>query len=348
MKRLFLYTIFFVACGLNAMAGDIIRAVLVITNAANLNGTNSASLTVNSSTRISTNAVHSASTQWKASTNTTTARDYLLAHVRSFPFSGVQSSATNNGILFIGTESAALALTVSNSWASVTYQTNTIGTSYGVVRIPRTLESATTQARIADGLVDYINFAPTGTVSSAAAAMVNYINLTVTQTISGAKSFTNVANVFVGDGSGLSGVVTVAGTQTVTGAKSLTNTANVFVGASATLTAATIGSYLQFPHSNLSVASAGTNFVADFGNSYQSITATNHVNFLQSTNRNAVRSLVVFVYPNGTNRNLTVPATWHALSSVDAVVTNTTVGILSLTVNGTTETNVFYSYKAVP
>lgn len=296
-----------------AFAGDVIRATLVVTNAAHFNEATQASVTLNGTdTRLWTNAVTSASTEIKSSTNISNAAYYLLNHLRSHPFSGVETQSTNNGVVLIGAEGDALSLTLSNTWATVTYRTNTIGTSYGVVRIPRTIEGAATQSRIADGLVDYLNQAATNALTETAKVSENLVG--------------------------------IANTQTISGQKTLSNTGNVYSGASLNL-----GNYLQFGHSALAVDNAGTNFIADFtGVAYRSITATNDINLLQTTNRAAVRSLVLFLYPNGTNRSLTVPATWHALSAVDAFVTNSTIGILSLTVNGTSETNVFYSYKAVP
>lgn len=305
-KRLFLVTILFATTCLYTKAANIITATVVVTNAANLNGTNAASLTLSADTRIATNTIHSASTQWKASTNTSTAAFNLLQHLRSYPFTGVQTSATNNGVVLTGAEGDALSLTISNNWASVAYRTNTFGSSSGVVSVPYSIFAVQEQNRLSDGLVAWLNIAPTNGLSATAPVAVNLMGLANDQTISGIKTFTSAANVFSGKN-------------------------------------------LQLAHSAQTPDIGTTNFVADFtGNEYRSITPTANINFIQSTNRAAIRSLVFFLYPNGTNRSLTVPATWHPAAAVDAVLTNTTVGILSITVNGTSETNVFYSYKAVP
>lgn len=287
--------------------GDIITATVVVTNAANLNGTNSASLTYSGDTRIWTNTVLTANvaTQIKASTNTSTAAFRLLQHLLSFPFSGVQTSATNNGIVLTGADGAALSLTVSNSWASVAYRTNTVTTPAVVMRAPRSSEGTLERAIGDDRVIDGINNAPTNTVSTSAASMAAFATVATSQTISGDKNFT--------------------------GKNTLPN--------------------FTLTYSSQSPDSGTTNYVADLtGNAYRTITPTADVNFLQSTNRasSAGRTVVFLIYPNGTNRNLTVNTSWHALAPVDAVLTNTTIGVLSVTCLGTTETNVFYSFKAVP
>lgn len=296
------------ALSVSLNAGDIITATVVLTNAANLNGTNGASLTLSSDYRIATNAVHSASTQWKASTNLLTARDYLLNHLISFPFSGVQASATNNGLILRGTEGAALSLTVSNSWASVAYRTQTVTSGSIVLRSPRTTEANLAErAKGDDDIVARMNNAPTNTVSETAASMAGFVNRTQSQSVSGNKTFT--------------------------GADSFPN---ISLGAS-----------------SLAVDNAVTNFWVDLissANAYRLITATAAVNLQATTNRSSSfgRTVTVLIYPNGTNRNLSVNSSWHALSAVDAVLTNTTIGVLSITAVGSSETNVFYSYKAVP
>lgn len=266
----------------SAQAAVEVTALISLTSPSvtNLNGTNAASITIAGDTRIWTNAVTSAPTQMLATTNLANAVSRLLNHVKvgAYPFSGLTAYATNNGVKLVG--SSAFTVTITNSWATVAYATNTIGGGYAV-RAPRSTQPATEQAASDERVSDGLNNATT-LVSGTATAMANFLPKTMAL-------------------------------------------------------------------SSLAVDNAGTNFVANFtGDAYRTITATNSLNFLQSTNRAAARSIVLFLYPNGTNRSLTVPATWHALSAADAVITNTTVGVLSLTVNGTSETNVFYSYKAVP
>lgn len=287
------------ACTLNA--GDIITATVVVTTPANLNGTNAASLTISSDTRIATNSVVTPSTQWRASQTASTAAFNLLQHLRSYPFSGIATTATNNGVVLIGADGAALSITISNSWATVAYRTNTVGTAI-VMRAPRSIESATTRAIGDDRIIDGINNAPTNVVSASAASMANFVDTSEVQTVAGAKTFTDTGNIFK-------------------------------------------GKYLELALASQTAHSATTNFAVDFsGEGYRTITAGSAINFVHSTNRVAERSTVIFVYPGGADRALSVNASWHPVSAINATLTNNTIGILSLTVNGTTETNVFYSY----
>jgi hypothetical protein len=101
---------------------------------------------------------------------------------------------------------------------------------------------------------------------------------------------------------------------------------------------------VTFVHSALDVHSDGTNFVADLLTAARTITATNSVNFVHSTNRVAGRAMTILIDPNGTNRNLTFNADWRFLTVNPAVVTNGTIGVLSLMAFGTAETDIVAAY----
>jgi hypothetical protein len=315
------FTLILVALfNLAAFAGDIITATVIVDSSSvtNLNGTNAASITIDSDTRIWTNSVTSVSTQMLASTNTNTVAFRLLQHLRSYPFTDVSTSATNLGVVLIGAEGAALSITISNSWATVTYRTNTVGTGI-VYRAPRSIESATTRAIVDDDVITRVNNASTNTVTASAASMVNFVDTSETQTVAGDKNFTGTGNLYAGASGTLSGFLN-------------------------------LGTYLQFAHSALTAHSAVTNFVADFtGVAYRSITAAADVNFVHSTNRAAVRNVVVFLIANGANRNLTFNASWtnNFVTAIPTVLTNGTVGVLSLTCWGTSETNVIPAYAVL-
>jgi hypothetical protein len=264
-------------CG-SAFAGDIITATVTIssTSATNLNGTNAASITVSADTRIWTNSVTSASTQILATTNATTAAFRLLQHLRAYPFSGVATTATNSGVVMVGAEGASLTVTISNSWATVAYRTNTVGTGR-VVRVPYGIESDETEDIVSDGVVDWANRAET-----------NKINI------------------------------------------------------------AQLGS--TFTNTTLAVSSAATNFIATFPTSgavsYQTITATNDVFFISSTNRVSVRKTVIVIDPNGTNRNLGFNSGWNFFGTKPTTLVSTNVGQLTLWAMGTDEANVWAEYSS--
>jgi hypothetical protein len=288
----------------NVLAGDIITATVTISTAqaTNIVGTNAASITISSDTRIWTNSVTSASTQILATTNASTAAFRLLQHLRAYPFSDVATTATNSGVVLVGDEGAALSITISNSWATVAYRTNTVGTGI-IYRAPRSIESATTRAIVDDDVVTRINNALTNTVTASAASMVNFVDTSEAQTVAGAKDFTSTGNIFS-------------------------------------------GKYIQLAHSALAVDSAGTNFVVDLtGNAYRTITATNDINFIQSTNRAAVRTTVVRIDPNGTNRNLSFNASWSFLGTRPTNVLSTNIGVLTVVAFGTAETDILAAYS---
>jgi hypothetical protein len=287
-----------------AFGGDIITATVTISTAqaTNLVGTNAASITISSDTRIWTNSVTSASTQILATTNASTAAFRLLQHLRAYPFTDVATTATNSGVVLVGDEGAALSITISNSWATVAYRTNTVGTGI-VYRAPRSIESATTRAIVDDDVVTRINNASTNTVTASAASMVNFVDTSEAQTVAGAKDFTSTGNIFS-------------------------------------------GKYVQLAHSALAVDSAGTNFVVDLtNNAYRTITATNDVNFIQSTNRAAVRTTVVRIDPNGTNRNLSFNASWSFLGTRPTNIISTNIGVLTVVAFGTAETDILAAYS---
>lgn len=156
MKRFLL--ILAAVFGVTAHAGDIITATVVITTPANL--TNDASITLNGSdTRIWTNSVTTPATQIRSSTTAANAAFNLLQHLRAYPFTDVSVGHTNNGVVLIGEEGDALALTITNSWATVAYRTNTVGTTGEVVRVPPTAEESARREDIANYLKDWLELA---------------------------------------------------------------------------------------------------------------------------------------------------------------------------------------------
>ena len=308
-------------------AATIITGTLTITNAANIDATNSASITVNTGaadTRIWTNAVVDPTTHILYTNSISQAAQRLLIHAATYPFASTYlSQSGTNGIILRAYQDIPLTITLTNTtWGSVTYATNTI-TAATVVRVPNTVESATTKTNVATGLTDYLNLD------------ANTVALDQTKTVA-------------------SQLVGLVNTQTIAGAKSLTNTANVFSGASLDLTGgatigtfASIGTYLQLPHAALAVDSAATNFVADLtGQSYRTITATNDVFFVQSTNRAAARFVKIRIDPNGTNRNLGFNASWKFFGGIaPSTLSSNAIAVLTVTALGTAETDVLARYS---
>jgi hypothetical protein len=121
----------------NALAGDVIRGTLTITNAANINATNAYTVTVNANVRTWTNSVVNAATQILADTDDATALANLVSAYEGTPVSSLQFSVVpgQNAVRWTTAEGGSLTITLStNTWGSVTYATNTIGAAQSTVR----------------------------------------------------------------------------------------------------------------------------------------------------------------------------------------------------------------------
>jgi hypothetical protein len=308
MKKLLVFLFLLAAAGASQAATyTVITGTITITNAANLNGTNGAAITVASDTRTWTNAVTSASTQILANTNLVTAASRLVTHLSTYPFTDLKVTASStNGVNLRALASTALTISLTETnWGVVTYSTNTFGgeSGQGVLRIPYSVESATVQSNHANGLVNYLNLT------------ANNVALDQTKTV--ASELAGLAN-----------------TQTITGAKTFTNYGNLYTGRQLTL-----------EHAALAVDNGATNFWVDLASSaYRTITATNSVYFQATTNRAATRTVVVRIDPNGTNRNLGFNSNWTFLGTAPSTIASGKIGILSLTSFGTAETDVLAAY----
>ena len=146
---------------LQAVASTQITATLTITNAANITGTNGASLTVSNdlgtATRTFTNAVYSASTQVLAGTNAAQNQQRLLAQLAAYKINGVTvSSSSPTNVLLVASNDLALVVSLSPStWGSVTYGTNTVGTATSV-RVPLEVEPSASRSNIVNMLIDAV------------------------------------------------------------------------------------------------------------------------------------------------------------------------------------------------
>jgi hypothetical protein len=151
----------------STFAGDIITGTLTVTNAANINSTNAYTIDVNSDTRTWTNSVVDATDEILASTNNTTAVQRLLIHFATYPVSSL--TLLSDGSTYVAwrtAESGALTITLNtNTWASVSYATNTVGSAVAV-RVPYTVESTATKNAVSDGLMNWLNLAPTNYLGS--------------------------------------------------------------------------------------------------------------------------------------------------------------------------------------
>jgi hypothetical protein len=108
----------------------------------------------------------------------------------------------------------------------------------------------------------------------------------------------------------------------------------------------TLNGSVQYRLENQYPASNGTNHVVDIGFARVHLVATNHVNFVQTTNRQAgVRPVEVIIDSNGASRNLAFNASWRwgPLIIPPASIDSGRILILRLTCYGLSETNVLAS-----
>jgi hypothetical protein len=137
MKRLLSILCLAVLTAGSALAGDVIRGTLTITNAANINATNAYTITVNADVRTWTNSVVNAATQILADTDDATALANLVSAYEGTPVSSLQFSVVpgQNAVRWTTAEGGSLTITLStNTWGSVSYTTNTIGAAQSTVR----------------------------------------------------------------------------------------------------------------------------------------------------------------------------------------------------------------------
>jgi hypothetical protein len=195
MNRILLALLIFAACP--ALAVDRITASLSFTNAAGT--TNGQTITVNGNTRTWTNSVFLASSQVLTNSTASGAKTNLYNAAGLAPFS--QVSLINQGSTnfdLVGNSGAALTVTLSAGYASVTYSTQTVTTMTGV-RVPISGEPVGgIQTNIASLLVKGENDLSTNSFYENAIAVQNLLGLTNAQTVAGIKQFTNVAGQWKG------------------------------------------------------------------------------------------------------------------------------------------------------
>jgi hypothetical protein len=154
--------------------------------------------------------------------------------------------------------------------------------------------------------------------------------------LSGAVQLTNAGNVvagdFYGNGAGLTNLDTSAVTAWVQ-AQGYQTTNGVTRRA------------LAAP-----VPTEGTNFIADFLNEVVQITATNHIYFLQSTNRPGAgwySESVWYIQGGVTNYTLGFNSNWVSLGTLAAsppcLLASNKLTVVALSVRGAAETNVTYA-----
>ena len=179
-------------------AVDRITALVAVTNAAGT--TNGQTITVNSSVRTWTNNVIVAASQILTNYAAATAKTNLYNQIALNPFASVSLvNVQSTNFNLVATAGAALTVTLSAGWGTVTYSTQVV-TALIAVRIPIESEPSAAQRT---NIISELQSALAGTRNTnvfyeSSPAVANLVGLTNVQTVAGAKSFTNLAGVWSG------------------------------------------------------------------------------------------------------------------------------------------------------
>lgn len=178
-------------------AVDRITAMVNVTNAAGT--TNGQTIQVNASLRTWTNNVVLSQSQILTNSTAAGSKTNLYAQLALNPVVQVsQVDAGSTNFQLIGSSGAALTVTLSAGWGTVSYSTQTVSTAVAV-RIPTSIEAATQQTNINSGLVAAIDASSvTNAIHESSPVAVNLVGITNDQTVAGIKRLTNAANLYQG------------------------------------------------------------------------------------------------------------------------------------------------------
>lgn len=195
MKTLavFLFSLFLVA----SAEAQRITASITVTNIT----TNGMTFTVNGNVRTFTNVVFQSNSQILTNADVFGggSKTNLFNQIALNPYSQViPLNVSSNAFSLVGSANAALIVTASAGWASVSYSTQAVSGGV-VVTIPVTIESAAEQTNIASGIVQAINLpANTNTISQSSKAAGELLGTNKTQTVYGATTLNNTNNQIFG------------------------------------------------------------------------------------------------------------------------------------------------------
>lgn len=196
MKKLLLSL--FAFCILNsAFASDRITALVTVTNAT----VNGMTFTVNGNIRAFTNNVVTSSSQVLTNSDTTGcgSKTNLFAQIALNPFSQVTPVNTGSNTFQLSAPcGAALVVSASAGYASVSYSTQTCATATPVgVSFTSYYPSPTKRVIVASQLIEDLNTYADQPFSQVSTLALELLGTTNTQTITGAKTFTAA---FLSDG----------------------------------------------------------------------------------------------------------------------------------------------------
>lgn len=188
MKRLLLLFFLLSASGAFAASTEIITAHITITNAP-LGNTNT--ITYNATTRSWTNSVSSSPSTLIQQTNSIPySVTNLWLQLGTYPVSVIHRfTNTATAVSVVGGIGQAMTVSVTPGWATVAYQTNTVGLPNYVVRVPFNLEGLQDQTNIASGVLAIMD-RTTNAFGTNWLSMSNFVTLSTAQAV-GNKIITN-------------------------------------------------------------------------------------------------------------------------------------------------------------
>lgn len=210
MKKIFAFLLMF---GLTACASDRITLTLTVTNTpAGLN-----TFVVNGNTRTWTNAATaSPSTLVLIGASIGASATNLFRQIASYPYSGPLDLAfsSSNVITLRGQQGGALAASISGTWATLSYSTQTVAT-LNVVRVPASSEpTQSTSTNIQSQLALDLGTHSTNALAAGTTLVQNIVQTTGTQTIAGDKTLSGATSI----------AALTAGAATINGAFTLSST----------------------------------------------------------------------------------------------------------------------------
>lgn len=183
---------------LSAMAGNQVTATITVTNAT----FNGYTFTVNGVVRTWTNIFLFPTTQIPTNSDVTGcgSKTNLLNEIalNAYPLVSQPSDLGSNIFSLTAISTNPLVVTVSGTYATISYTTQTVSTATAV-RVPVTIESLATQTNVANGLTAALNSAPNGTALDENATVTSQlVGTNKTQTVFGVTTVNNASSVWKG------------------------------------------------------------------------------------------------------------------------------------------------------
>lgn len=181
MKKLFviLAAVFLAGC-VPALAVDLVTATITATN----NPANNDTITVNAAVRTWKTTVATPASQILVTNSIGATATNLYTHIAAYGFTGPLTLVRvgTNAVSLAGQPAQAMTVTASGTWATITYTTNTLTTTYAV-RVPITVEAVNQRTNIASLLLLTLQDYPSNRFAMSS-TFSNFVDTSTVQTLS--------------------------------------------------------------------------------------------------------------------------------------------------------------------